>query len=196
MKLKKTLLVLLCLCLCLSSIFALTSCKEEEGTTTTTAPPLTPAEPNEIGYPITALDKQGVVYTCTGTEYHVSETIKGYSSEIVIPDYLNGLPVTIIEEDAFDNCTRLTKITVGNCVKTIEVAPFSGCSALTTVTFPTSLTNIAYYTFTNANNVSSITYQGTINQWRRIGKECYRPDLDHTDEVIVNCTDGSVSFYG
>ncbi len=52
------------------------------------------------------------------------------STEFVIPDSIEGYPVTSIRFDAFNNCTELTAISIPGSVNDIEPGAFSGCSSL------------------------------------------------------------------
>ena len=50
--------------------------------------------------------------------------------------------VTRIGEEAFDECTGLTSISIPNSVTSIEAGAFDGCKSLTSVTIPNSVTSI------------------------------------------------------
>jgi len=56
------------------------------------------------------------------------------SKDIVIPEYIDGLHVTAIDEKAFYGNTSMTSIILPNSVKEIGDKAFSACSALTKVT--------------------------------------------------------------
>lgn len=75
-------------------------------------------------------------FSYSGTE---SITISGYTgtdTEIQIPSYIKGLPVTTIASYAFQNESTLTEIVVPESVTTIGEGAFKGCSALEDVTLP------------------------------------------------------------
>jgi hypothetical protein len=68
-------------------------------------------------------------------------TITGYSGsggELIIPDTIDGLPVTVIGGNAFRN-TDLTKITIPNSVTSIEAEAFYECGAMTSLAIPDSV---------------------------------------------------------
>ncbi len=85
-----------------------------------------------------------------------------YSGDIVIPETITygskTYSVTCIEQGAFDGCSSLTSVTVGNRVTSIGISAFSGCSSLTSVTIGNSVTSINHYTFYNCSNLTSITW--------------------------------------
>ena len=63
--------------------------------------------------------------------------------EIVIPDKIDGLPVTSIGEYAFEYCSGLTSVTIPDSVTSINKWAFYDCSGLTSVTIPDSVTSIS-----------------------------------------------------
>lgn len=54
----------------------------------------------------------------------------GKDAELVIPDTLDGHPVTSIGNDAFYYCTSLTAVTIPSSVTAIGANPFRCCSEL------------------------------------------------------------------
>ena len=84
-------------------------------------------------------DDQGVIYklkkAADNSSYYA---VKGYSNdintEIVIPDEIDGCPVTSIESDAFRDCANLTSITIPNSVTSIGYSAFLNCYNLQLVT--------------------------------------------------------------
>ena len=45
-----------------------------------------------------------------GTEYSVTDCNNSASGELVIEEFHEGLPVTLIDFEAFDNCEQLTSL--------------------------------------------------------------------------------------
>lgn len=79
-------------------------------------------------------------------------TVTGYlgdSAVVVIPSTLGGVPVCAIADHAFENCTELTRVTLGEGIETIGWFAFSGCVGLEGVTLPASLSSIEYGAFLN-----------------------------------------------
>lgn len=97
-------------------------------------------------------------------------------TDIVIPATYQGLPVTSIDQGAFEGnknirtlvisdnltnigmqafsqCTGLTKITFGNGLKTIYGLAFEYCSALTEIVIPDSVTSISNGAFSQCRNL-------------------------------------------
>ncbi|MDG1362774.1 MAG: leucine-rich repeat domain-containing protein [Akkermansiaceae bacterium] len=79
------------------------------------------------------------------------------SGDLIIPDTIEGNPVTSIGDDAFRFCTSLTSITIGNGVTSIGYAAFQGCTSLTSIKIPDSVTSIGPSTFYGCQSLTSIT---------------------------------------
>ena len=70
--------------------------------------------------------------------------------------------VTSISKDAFNNCSGLTSITIGNSVTTISAYAFSSCTGLTSVTIPNSVTSIGFAAFDGCSGLTSITIGNSV----------------------------------
>ena len=86
-------------------------------------------------------------------------TITGYngtSSEIEIPDTINGYCVTSIGDDAFYGCSSITSIEIPSSVTSIGNYTFYNCSSLTSIEIPSSVTSIGSYAFSYCDSLTSI----------------------------------------
>ncbi len=70
----------------------------------------------------------------TGTIIKLNDTS---ITEVVIPESIDGVPVTAIGASAFRDCTNLTSITIPNSVTSIGELTFYGCSSLQVSPFRT-----------------------------------------------------------
>ena len=70
--------------------------------------------------------------------------------------------VTKIADDAFNDCSNLTSVTIPNSVKSIGNSAFSWCSGLTSVTIPNSVTNIGDGAFSYCSNLTSVTIPNSV----------------------------------
>ena len=73
--------------------------------------------------------------------------MKEPSGDLVIPDTLDGFPVTGIGNFAFYACSRITGVTIPGSVTSIGIRAFSDCAGLTGVTIPDSVTSIGNEAF-------------------------------------------------
>ena len=84
-----------------------------------------------------------------------------YSGDVIIPDVVQSsgvsYRVTYISEEAFDNCSQLTSITIGNNVEFIGNYAFRGCSSLTSAVIGNSVSYIGWNAFNGCSNLSSIS---------------------------------------
>ena len=101
--------------------------------------------------------------------YHISNgkvTITGCNSDasgkLIIPDTIEGYPVTTIRYHAFKDCTSLTSVTIGNSVTSIGDWAFCRCEKLTSVTFPNSLTSIGSSAFEDCTSLTSVTFGNSV----------------------------------
>ena len=83
------------------------------------------------------------------------------STELTIPEYINGYKVTTIGENAFSECTGLTKLVIPETTKTIGDRAFYGCTGLTEFTVPESVTSIGNQIFYKASNISTVYYNSS-----------------------------------
>lgn len=78
-------------------------------------------------------------------------------TDIVIASSHERFHITNIERYAFQNCTHLTSVKIGNGVTSIGAYAFSGCNNLKSVTIGNSVTNIGIATFSGCNSLERIT---------------------------------------
>ena len=76
----------------------------------------------------------------------------GTEAELTLPSY-----ITRIYQNAFEGCTGLTSITIGNGVTSIGYKAFYDCSGLTSVTIPNSVKSIGSSAFSGCSSLENIT---------------------------------------
>ena len=78
-------------------------------------------------------------------------------SEVVIPESLDGYPVTEIGERSFFWFRKVMSVTIPGSVTSIGDGAFSGCSGLTAVTIPGSVTSIGEHAFSGCSGLTGVT---------------------------------------
>jgi hypothetical protein len=86
----------------------------------------------------------------------------GKGTVVNIPARIQNLPVTIIGDGAFENCTSITSVAIPNGVISIWDGAFYGCTNLGSVTIPNSVTAIRGYAFQNCTKLTSITIPASV----------------------------------
>ncbi len=89
---------------------------------------------------------EGMSYTNYG-DYIVITGCDDSVTEVVIPNEIDGVPVTRIAEGAFSSCTSLTNVVLPEGLTSVGSGAFYGCTALESVTIPESLTSIGEHAF-------------------------------------------------
>jgi hypothetical protein len=124
------------------------------------------------------------IYISQGEESYITRYV-GYGTAITIPATIGGKPVvevrkesfyynnkitsvdmsaatslTIIGEDAFNNCTALTTVTFPSSLITIKKEAFLNCTAITGLKIPKSVVTIEDSAFQNTYKVASLEFEG------------------------------------
>ena len=109
-----------------------------------------------------AVEIDGIYYNLIpkAKQAEVTSNPNKYTGDVVIPDvvtYQNvEYSVTSIGESAFEECSRLTSVTIPNSVISIEMSAFQWCSNLTSIDIPNSVTSIEMSAFSNCPSLTSI----------------------------------------
>ncbi len=78
------------------------------------------------------------------------------SGDIVLPYGYNGKWVTMIDEDAFWDCSGITSVTIPSSISIIGKGAFMDCTSLTHVEIPDSVTQIVYDAFMGCTSLKSV----------------------------------------
>ena len=141
-------------------------------------------------YNITSDNTVCVTYYSSDNNFQNNNYVSG---AVVIPSSVtnNGTiySVTSIGNDAFENCSGLTSVTIPNSVTSIGEWAFWECSGLTSVTIGNSVTSIGNDAFYGCNGLISIVSNAVVPP--AIGNDVF-PNPNSCN-VIVPC--GSLEAY-
>lgn len=98
----------------------------------------------------------GFVYEIIDGEVCITD-YTGSASDITIPSFIEGYPVTSIGSAAFYQCIKLKSITIPFGVISIGTEAFYECINLRSVDIPNSVTSIGSSAFSGCDNLTSIT---------------------------------------
>ena len=83
---------------------------------------------------------------------------------VVIPESVEGLPVTDVGSSAFADCERLEEIVLPSSVTNIGKSAFSDCIALTNVVFSQSLVEIGQDAFWNCRSIHAVSFPHSLRK--------------------------------
>ncbi|MDC0049183.1 leucine-rich repeat domain-containing protein [Verrucomicrobia bacterium] len=119
--------------------------------------------------PLYAADLSDLTYTTNGGEVTITDCDTSASGTLVIPDTIEGKPVTSIGERAFAFCRNLTSINIPDGVTSIGRIAFTNCTSLTSITFGknSKLTSIERQAFSSCTSLTSITIPDSVTSIER-----------------------------
>lgn len=125
-------------------------------------------------------DEAGASYVVLGISFpRTYQAVNGdYSGDLVIPAYIDGLPVRKINEAAFIACNGLKSVKVPSTVREIGARAFQDCYSLTNVTFEPGVATIGDSAFSNCVALTSITFPKTLS---RLGYGCFHGCIELKD---------------
>lgn len=85
-------------------------------------------------------------------------------TSIVIPGTIDGGTVTAIGDNAFENCSSLTSITLPDSLTGIGSYAFENCTALQSIDIPQNVTSIGSYAFQFCKSLASVSIHSDIQK--------------------------------
>jgi len=98
-----------------------------------------------------------------GTAYSV-RALNPLITEAHIPATYKGIPVTSVEDKAFQNCEYLEKITIGSNVKSLGKYAFQNCSSLDNVVIPDNVTSFGQDLFHYCTSLTNVTLPSNLTK--------------------------------
>ncbi len=110
-----------------------------------------------------------------------------YANNLYINNQLvteaNITSATKINDYAFQNCSSLTSVTIGNGVTSIGELAFKSCSSLTSVVIPDSVTSIGSSAFYNCSKLAEVTIGNGVTE---IGESAFEECWELTSVYITD----------
>lgn len=103
-----------------------------------------------------------LTYTVNNGEATITNCSKSISGELIIPDTVDGYPVTAIGDSAFYYCTTLNYVTIPDSVTTIGNSAFYYCSRLYSVTIGDGVTTIGSNAFYYCYSLGTLTIGNSV----------------------------------
>lgn len=111
-----------------------------------------------------AAGESNLTIIVSGGKATVKSCLAVATGEINIPDTYNGSPVTQIANNAFDGCTRITKVTVPASVTKIGNYAFNNCDQLEEITFEGTTCTFGTSVFYNCRSLSAVELPSKTKQ--------------------------------
>ncbi len=109
-----------------------------------------------------AIKTDGLVYKISDGEAIVTGCDTDRANEVIIPDTVEGYPVTGIGNEAFAYCEKITSISIPEGVTSIGSKAFFMCFGLGSVNIPKKVTSIGDEAFFYCTRLGSITIPGGV----------------------------------
>jgi hypothetical protein len=116
-----------------------------------------------------------LTYTSDGSSITITDCATT-ATNVVIPNTLESLPVTIIGRGAFYGCSNLTDIALANGVTSIESFAFSQCASLTNVVLGSTITNVGSQAFKFSENLATISVDPANTYYSSIDGALFNAD--------------------
>ena len=102
--------------------------------------------------------------TCKVVGHVVESPSGGYTIHSTVTNSATGTEyrVTEIGNGAFQDCNRITSITINPNVMTIAENAFAGCSGLTRVSLPNTLNTIGSYSFGGCSSLTQVVVPNSV----------------------------------
>ena len=127
-----------------------------------------------------------IVITGYNKDYFAKAKSEG-NGGVVIPDKIDGMPVTIIGNRAFYRCDGLTSVLIPPTVVNIRLQAFSDCKNLTKVVISEGVTEIETAAFIRCRELKSVTFLGDAP---RVGEDIFYFSHPHLAIYYIPGTNG------
>lgn len=104
-----------------------------------------------------------LVFDLVGSSsYSVRAANTSISGDIVIPSTYNGKSVVVVQNSAFAGCSNVTSVQIPTTVKSIGINVFENCTKLSSVTIPEGVTLVPNNAFVGCSELSEINLPTSV----------------------------------
>lgn len=101
-------------------------------------------------------------YKVNNGEVTITDCIDDTPGAMVIPDTIEGHPVTAIDSDAFFKCDRIKSLTIPGSITSIGSRAFSGCKKIESITIHEGVTDIGEAAFSGCDSLVEISIPNSV----------------------------------
>lgn len=105
-----------------------------------------------------------LTYEIKGNQVTITGCDKTARGKVIVPDAIEGCPVTAIGEKAFSGRRSITEIVLPETVKTIGRLAFYQCEGMTDINLPSGLTTLEYGTFSLCTSLTTLRIPATVTK--------------------------------
>ena len=138
--------------------------------------------------PLHAASLKDLTYATADGKISITDCDGAAKGKLVIPDTIDGKPVTSIRGDTFRDCTSLTSVTIGNGVNSIERNAFLGCTSLASINIPNSVEFIGTGAFSGCINLPKIQVGEKNNEYTDVNGVLF----DKKKTLLLNYPAGKI----
>lgn len=114
-----------------------------------------------LPYSVNASTYDIFTYEITNGEVTITGCAEDASGKVVVPDTIEGCPVTAIGRRAFDSKKNITEIVIPSTVKTIGYYAFHGCTKLSAINLPEGMT-VLDACFSNCTSLTNLHIPASV----------------------------------
>ena len=100
-----------------------------------------------------------LTYEVVKFEVHIVDCDQGARGNLVVPDEIEGLPVTTIRTSAFSNCSQLAGVELPESITNIGNSVFEWCKQLQQATIPAKATTLGTTIFRECINLVAVDWE-------------------------------------
>ena len=120
----------------------------------------------------TSIKYNDIEYVVTEINYRVFRysKMRNFIKTVTIGD-----SIKVIEDNTFENCSKLSSVTFGKSVTTIGYSAFCGCMSLSSISIPNTVTKIGDNAFMDCHSLKSIVIGSNVtNIGYKAFSHCYK----------------------